>query len=367
MALQDFCVKTSDYQDFMASLDAKSVDLILTDPPYCISKKTGFSAVVNGEKRYGQRLSQISYSGSSGEENRGIRMKMKIETIESMVTRAERGLQLIEEAILAVLLEAKQTGEAPLLPIKISEHLGLSSYKDKSSSVEGVSYTLIREVLLHLEYHGNELFQRDPVENSKWKLTPEGERAIYSGYLGGSNMAIDMEEIIKRIASLSVQELSELVKTLEDRFGVSALLLSSEFNVNLDEVDFNNFIIKEDQLSLFDLELEEEEQEIPEGEHRHFVYAWRWGDDKRFAKIGRTRNGLKGVWDRMVTTYNPTENPVLIGVRKCTDVKESHKIEQYILNGLRRTRPDREWVEIDEAFNKMIEKSFDKPSGPAML
>lgn len=129
----------------------------------------------------------------------------------------------------------------------------------------------------------------------------------------------------------------------------------AEFNVNLNEVDLNNFIM---QPSLLGSEPEEEEQEIPEGEHRYFVYAWRWCGDEGFAKIGRTRNGLKGVENRMVTTYHPTDDPVLLGVRECADAEESHKTEQYILNGLERTRPDREWVEIDEKFNEMIDKSF---------
>lgn len=143
----------------------------------------------------------------------------------------------------------------------------------------------------------------------------------------------------------------------------------TEFNVNLDEVDFNNFIIQEVQPSLFGSEAvqpslsfssepEEKEEELPEGEHRYFVYAWRWCGDERFAKIGRTRNGLKGVENRMVTTYHPTDDPVLLGVRECADAEESHKTEQYILNRLRRVRPDREWVEIDERFNEMIDKSF---------
>ena len=35
----DFTVEVADYQDFMDSLPAGSVDFILTDPPYCISKK----------------------------------------------------------------------------------------------------------------------------------------------------------------------------------------------------------------------------------------------------------------------------------------------------------------------------------------
>ena len=132
----------------------------------------------------------------------------------------------------------------------------------------------------------------------------------------------------------------------------------AEFNDNLDEVDFNNFIIDKGQPSLFSPEPEEEEQGISEGEHRYFVYAWRWCGDEGFAKIGRTRNGLKGVENRMVTTYHPTDDPVLLGVRECADAEESHKIEQYILKGLGRTRPDREWVEIDEKFNEMIAKSF---------
>ena len=49
---EEFTVKVSDYQEFMDSLPTGSVDLILTDPPYCISKKTGFSEVVNGVKRF---------------------------------------------------------------------------------------------------------------------------------------------------------------------------------------------------------------------------------------------------------------------------------------------------------------------------
>ena len=52
MHITEFTVKVSDYQEFMDSLPPGSVDLILTDPPYCISKETGFKAVVNGEKRF---------------------------------------------------------------------------------------------------------------------------------------------------------------------------------------------------------------------------------------------------------------------------------------------------------------------------
>ena len=48
----EFSVKVSDFHDFMGEIPSGSVDLILTDPPYCISKKTGFSDVVNGVERF---------------------------------------------------------------------------------------------------------------------------------------------------------------------------------------------------------------------------------------------------------------------------------------------------------------------------
>ncbi|MYF97596.1 site-specific DNA-methyltransferase [Candidatus Poribacteria bacterium] len=48
----EFNVQVADFQEFMSSLPSGSVDLILTDPPYCISKKTGFSEVVNGVERF---------------------------------------------------------------------------------------------------------------------------------------------------------------------------------------------------------------------------------------------------------------------------------------------------------------------------
>lgn len=153
---------------------------------------------------------------------------------------------------------------------------------------------------------------------------------------------------------------------------------TDEFNVNLDEVDLNHLMIQAVQPSLFrseavqpslsfgsepaevDSEPEEEEQELPEGEHhRHFVYSWRWRSDERFAKIGRTRNGLKkGVKKRMVKTYHPIDDPVLLGVRKCESIEESKATEKYLLDGLKRTRLDREWVEIDKVFNETLEKSF---------
>lgn len=52
MTCQEFRVENSDYYDFMTDLSPGSVDLILTDPPYNISRKTGFASVVNGEKRF---------------------------------------------------------------------------------------------------------------------------------------------------------------------------------------------------------------------------------------------------------------------------------------------------------------------------
>ena len=106
-------------------------------------------------------------------------------------------------------------------------------------------------------------------------------------------------------------------------------------------------------------EPEEEEIPIPEGEHRHYVYAWRWCSDEGCAKIGRTRNGLIGVKNRMVTTYNPIDYPFLLGVKKCKDMTDSEKTEKDILGRLTRTHPKREWVKTNDRFKEEIE-SFEK-------
>ena len=49
----DIDVRKSDFQAFLAGLGAGSVDLALTDPPYAISRKTGFKNVgENGVERF---------------------------------------------------------------------------------------------------------------------------------------------------------------------------------------------------------------------------------------------------------------------------------------------------------------------------
>ena len=45
-------IECNDFLDFLDRIDAGSVDLILTDPPYTISRKTGFSKVKNGVQRF---------------------------------------------------------------------------------------------------------------------------------------------------------------------------------------------------------------------------------------------------------------------------------------------------------------------------
>ncbi|MDD9798017.1 MAG: DNA methyltransferase, partial [Alphaproteobacteria bacterium] len=45
-------IERQDFAVFMNGLDKGSVDLILTDPPYTISRKTGFSKVKNGVQRF---------------------------------------------------------------------------------------------------------------------------------------------------------------------------------------------------------------------------------------------------------------------------------------------------------------------------
>ena len=46
------CVNRMDYAKFLESLKKDSVDLILTDPPYAISKDTGFKNVKSGVARF---------------------------------------------------------------------------------------------------------------------------------------------------------------------------------------------------------------------------------------------------------------------------------------------------------------------------
>ncbi|MDE0425041.1 MAG: hypothetical protein OXN25_09250 [Candidatus Poribacteria bacterium] len=95
---------------------------------------------------------------------------------------------------------------------------------------------------------------------------------------------------------------------------------------------------------------------MPKGEDYDLVYAWRYSDNKKFAKIGESTKHL--LHTRMPVTYYPTGDPVLIGIRKCKHKAHAIAVQNYILDGLGRTLPRREWVKIDEVFNEMIDKSF---------
>ncbi len=45
-------IEVLDYRDFLQSQESNSVDLLLTDPPYAISRKTGFAKFKKGIKRF---------------------------------------------------------------------------------------------------------------------------------------------------------------------------------------------------------------------------------------------------------------------------------------------------------------------------
>ncbi len=45
-------IERNDFHQFMQNLPPSTADLVLTDPPYTISKKTGFQQVKNGVKRF---------------------------------------------------------------------------------------------------------------------------------------------------------------------------------------------------------------------------------------------------------------------------------------------------------------------------
>ncbi|MDE0084331.1 MAG: hypothetical protein OXU23_01360 [Candidatus Poribacteria bacterium] len=85
----------------------------------------------------------------------------------------------------------------------------------------------------------------------------------------------------------------------------------------------------------------------------NIVYAWRWSGDSRYAKIGKTTIG--GLEGRMVKTYHPTDDPVLIAIMPCSSEGQASENHDYFLNqAFERTRPDREWVFIDAGFREEI-------------
>ena len=86
------------------------------------------------------------------------------------------------------------------------------------------------------------------------------------------------------------------------------------------------------------------------------VYAWRWSGDDKYAKIGVSIAGR--LRERMISTYHPTDDALLIGISKYDDRKEAQEKETSILNNLTRAHPKREWVIIDEDFNKLINEEF---------
>ena len=90
------------------------------------------------------------------------------------------------------------------------------------------------------------------------------------------------------------------------------------------------------------------------------VYAWRWSGDDTCAKIGiSTRSRLLKSRLDAASTYHPTDDPVLIGVMWCRNRERAKDEEWGFLNGFfERTRPDREWVIIDEVFNETINEAF---------
>ena len=90
------------------------------------------------------------------------------------------------------------------------------------------------------------------------------------------------------------------------------------------------------------------------------VYAWRWSGDDTCAKIGVSK--VSNLESRMVATYHPTDDPILIGVMKCDSPGEAKDNEEYFLRTLERTRSDREWVIIDEDFNQIIDEAFISPT-----
>lgn len=77
-------VEVSDFRNFMRTIDSDSVDLILTDPPYAISKDTGFS---KGKMATGHKAKYKNYNMDFG-----IWDKQEIDVV-SFCTQAHRILK----------------------------------------------------------------------------------------------------------------------------------------------------------------------------------------------------------------------------------------------------------------------------------
>ena len=88
----------------------------------------------------------------------------------------------------------------------------------------------------------------------------------------------------------------------------------------------------------------------------HLVYAWRWDKRKEYAKIGRCPTG--NLLYRIITTYEPIDNPLLIGVKEFPNQKEAGEFERYILNNFDKPQGKRDWVIINPDFEKKIKESF---------
>lgn len=86
------------------------------------------------------------------------------------------------------------------------------------------------------------------------------------------------------------------------------------------------------------------------------VYAWRWKANDKYAKIGKCPIGNLRM--RLITTYEPIDVPLLIGVKEFPNKKEAGIAERSILNNFKKTRPKRDWVIINETFNEMIDRTF---------
>lgn len=95
---------------------------------------------------------------------------------------------------------------------------------------------------------------------------------------------------------------------------------------------------------------------------KSIVYAWRWSADEKYAKIGKCKKGsiLRERIQMQPATFHPTDDIFLIGIKACGCEREMHREEKRILDALRRTRPDREWVHINAAFKKLMNEAFTK-------
>ena len=141
-----------------------------------------------------------------------------------MNVKVSSAISSLEQEVLKTLLGGQ------LQPADIASILGTEVItKRPNGNATGTQNPIIIGVLWGLE---RRKLVKQPNPRAPWEITDLGEK--YIQLKGGTNMAVEIKEFLKKIEHMDTQELSELVKAPEDKFRLSPPSPVDDFNVNLD-------------------------------------------------------------------------------------------------------------------------------------